>query len=85
MIDVEITLNARNKAKKYQVQKKLDKQVEFLKDNPRHGSLNYKPMEALKDLGIWRFRLDKHYWALTRKNPNKLDSIEVYDVIIHPK
>lgn len=81
MINVIVTQNAKDKAKIYQVRKKLDKQVEFLKVNTRHPSLKFKPVESMK--GVWRFRLDKHYWALTMKEPNQINTLRVYDVIKH--
>lgn len=82
MIDVEITNNAKNKARKYQVAKKLDKQVRFLKTNTKHRSLDYKPMQSLK--GVWRFRVNDHYWGLTIKDVNKPNTLIVYDVFKHP-
>lgn len=82
MINVDVTDNAKNKAKRYQVAKKLDKQIEFLKNNTKHPSLDYKPMQALK--GIWRFRVNDHYWALAIKDANKQNTLKVYDVIKHP-
>lgn len=81
MINVDVTENAVNKAKTYQVKRKLDKQVEFLKANTKHPSLDFKPLESIK--GVWRFRLDKHYWGLTIKDPDKENTLRVYDVIKH--
>ncbi len=84
MINIEISENAIKKAKKYQVKSKFDKQVNFLKNNSRHNSLDYKPLEGIK--GIWRFNIDEHhYWGLVRKLDNKNNALEVYDVIKHPK
>lgn len=82
MINVNATDYAKKKAKKYQVAKKLDKQIEFLKNDTKHRSLDFKPMQALK--GVWRFRVNDHYWGLTIKDPNKPNSLTVYDVIKHP-
>lgn len=82
MINVEVTDNANNKAIEYQVKRKLDKQVRFLQADTRHRSLDYKPMQSIK--GVWRFRVNDHYWGLTIKDPNRLNTIMVYDVIKHP-
>lgn len=82
MINVEVSDNAKNKARNYQVARKLDKQVEFIKNNTRHPSLDYKPLQGLK--GVWRFRVNDHYWGLTIKDPNKPNTLRVYDVITHP-
>ncbi len=80
MINVEITDNAIAKAAKYQVKKKFDKQIEFLRQNPRHNSLNFKPLESVP--GVWRFRVNKHYWGLVVKTD--INFLRVYDVIKHP-
>ena len=81
MINVEITENATSKAKRYQVKKKFDKQIEFLKVNPKHTSLKFQPYIAIR--GVWKFRIDLHYWGLVVKPaPN---TIKVYDVIKHPQ
>ncbi len=77
--NVEITNNARQKARKFNLKKKFNKQVGFLESNPRHNSLNFKPLESAH--GIWRFRIDKHFWGLVIKTSNGL---RVYDVIKHP-
>lgn len=81
MINVEVTENATNKAVGYQVKRKLDKQVEFIKVNNRHPSLDFKPLQSIK--GVWRFRINDHYWGLTIKDPNKKNTLRVYDVIKH--
>ena len=82
MVNVEITDDAENKAKTYQVTKQLDKQVKFLTDNPKHPSLKLQPLvESSKK--IWKFRVTKHYWGLVIKvGPANL---QVYDIIKHLK
>jgi len=78
--NVEITENAINKAKRYQIKKKFDKQIGFLKVNPHYNSLKYQPLvETRKD--IYKFRVDLHYWGLVIKTGN--NSLKVYDVIKH--
>lgn len=81
VINVIVTQNAKDKATNYQVKKKLDKQVEFLKVNTKHPSLKFEPVESMK--GVWRFRLDKHFWALAMKEPNRVNTLRVFDVIKH--
>lgn len=81
MVNVEVTEYAKKKAKKYQVLKRLDKQVKFLAENPRHPSLKLQPLvESNKE--IWKFRITKHYWGLVAKIYGDL---RVHDVIKHLK
>lgn len=82
MVNVEVTDNAKNKARGYQVTKQLEKQIKFLANNPKHPSLKLQPLvESSKQ--IWKFRVTKHYWGLVIKvGPNDL---KVYDVIKHLK
>jgi len=79
VVNVEVTDNAKNKAKGYQALKQLYKQVGFLAQNPRHPSLKYQPLKSGKD--IWKFRVTKHYWGLTIKVGS--NDLKVYDVIKH--
>lgn len=80
MVDVEVTENAISKAKGYQVKKKLDKQVRFLQNNPRHNSLKFQDWKEVP--GVYKFRVDLHYWGLvTKTGKNKM---RVHDVIKHP-
>lgn len=82
MINVEVTDNANNKATIYQVKRKLDKQIRFLQVNTKHPSLDYKPMQSLP--GVWRFRVNDHFWGLVIKDPVKQNTLRVYDVMKHP-
>ena len=41
------------------LQRKVDKQVGHLAENPRHPSLQVKPIQGAK--GIWEARVDLHY------------------------
>lgn len=82
MTNVDVTDNAKNKARKYQVERKFEKQVNFLKINTRHHSLDFKRMQSMK--GVWRFRINDHYWGLTIKDTTKINTLKVYDVIKHP-
>lgn len=83
VINVEVTENAKKKAELYQVTKKFEKQIEFLKVDTRHHSLYFRPLEEEKAKNIWKFRIDKHYWGLMIKDPNKSNTLRVYDVIKH--
>lgn len=81
MVNVEVTDNAKSKARGYGVAKQLKKQVEFLAKNPKHPSLKLQPLvESNKE--IWKFRITKHYWGLVEKVGNGL---RVHDVIKHLK
>lgn len=83
MPNVTVSENARLGAKKYQIKEKFNKQIRFLGINPRHNSLDFKPLKSMSAGGIWRFRIDKHYWGLAvRRGAN---FIEVYQVIKHLK
>ena len=79
VINVEITKNTKNKVKRYQLIRKFNKQVRFLEINPRHNSLNFKPLKVIS--GVWRFRIDKHFWGLVIKMGK--DRLRIYDVIKH--
>lgn len=81
MIDVEVTENAIGKARGYQVTKKFEKQLTFLRINPKYNSLKFEPVKSLR--GIYRFRVDKHYWGLVTKTG--VNRLKVYDVIKHLK
>jgi len=81
--NVTISKNAKSKAEKYQIRKKFDKQVRFLRVNPQHNSLNLKPLKSMSANGIWEFRIDRHYRGLVIKRGT--NSVEVYDVIKHLK
>lgn len=41
------------------VQRKVDKQLAFLTANPRHPSLQVKPIQGVQ--GLWEARVDLHY------------------------
>lgn len=83
MVNVEVTDEARTTAQTYGVEKKFDDKIEFLKTNPRHKSLNLKPLKSEKAKKIYSFRIDKKYWGLVIK-PGQ-NSLKVIGVIIHPK
>lgn len=83
MNNIETTENAKKKANKYNVTKKLEKQAKKLASDTRDASLWFRPLVEQKSDGVWKFRLDKHYWGLVIKTgPN---SLKIYDVIKHLK
>ena len=41
------------------IQRKVDRQVQRLSEDPRHPSLQVKPVKGTK--GIWEARIDLHY------------------------
>ena len=82
MINVIVTPEANDKAIKFQVKKKLDKAVDYLKINSKHISLDYKPLEGNKK--IWRFRVNDHYWGLVIKPVDTINTLKIYNIIKHP-
>ena len=81
MVKVDVAGEARNSANTYGIEKKFNDKVDFLKKDPRHKSLNLKPLKSQKAYKISRFRIDKKYWGLVVKvGPNHLRVIEV---VIH--
>jgi hypothetical protein len=78
--DVEVTENAKERARGVGIKKKFDKKVEFFKANPRHPSLRFSSVTRMP--GVYRIDIDNHYWALMVK-PGK-SQVRIYDVIKHP-
>lgn len=59
--------------------KKFDKQLELLKDNPKHPSLNTKRLEP-KSLKIYSFRIDHKYRVIfILVSPNEVEIIDIND------
>ncbi len=69
------------KAKKHNLEKKLNKQLQLLANNPNHPSLK---VELLKpaSLGIYSFRLGRKYRALFIFRPDK-QAIEILNLTVH--
>jgi mRNA-degrading endonuclease RelE of RelBE toxin-antitoxin system len=42
-----------------EIQRKIDRQLTFLSINPRHPSLQVKPIQGAK--GLWEARVDRRY------------------------
>lgn len=54
VINVKVTDNAIKKVRKYQIKKKFDKQIEYLKIDPQHHSLKFQPVISAK--GIYKIQ-----------------------------
>lgn len=80
-----LPLSGKNKDKieKHGLQKKFNKQIELLKINPKHPSLNVELLEP-KEYGIYSFRIDKKYRGLFLFRPDK-QVIEIFAITVHYK
>lgn len=67
--------------KKYGLKRKYEKQVSFLKENPKHPSLNLELMEP-KSRRLYSIRIDRQYRALLKFLPDK-ESIEIILITNH--
>ena len=76
-----INEKVKDKIRKYSLQKKFDKQIKFLTNNPQHPSLNVELLEP-KIHGIHSFRIDKKYRALFIFRPD-LEAIEILTITVH--
>ena len=84
MINVEVTKEVWKKAKNLKIEKKLKKQIGFLKlgSNPPYPSLRLQPYVELKNREVWKFEIDLNWWGLTIKTAK--DTIKIYNIIHHP-
>lgn len=71
----------KEKIKKHNLEKKFDKQVELLKVDPKHPSLNVELLEP-KECGIYSFRIDKKYRGLFIFRSDK-QVIEILTITVH--
>ncbi|PIZ26171.1 MAG: DNA helicase [Chloroflexi bacterium CG_4_10_14_0_8_um_filter_57_5] len=62
-----------------EIQKKVDKALRFLRENPRHPSLQAKPIQGKP--GYYEARVDIHYRMAYVRLSN--DTVEVTTVGIH--
>ncbi|EKE13777.1 MAG: hypothetical protein ACD_12C00823G0001 [uncultured bacterium] len=76
-----LSKNVKEKIKKHNLQKKFSKQIELLKTNPKHPSLNVELLEP-KEYGIYSFRIDKKYRGLFIFIPDK-QVIEILAITVH--
>lgn len=82
MINVEVTPEVRKKAQGLRIEGKLNKQINFLKNNPRHPSLRFRRYVELKGEEIWKFEIDLNWWALTLRSNE--GTVRVFRIIHHP-
>jgi len=59
---VEVQNNARKQAIKLGISKRLDKQIELFKENPKLPGLNVEKLEPRR-LEHWSFRINRQYRA----------------------
>lgn len=67
--------------RKHSLQKKFEKQLALLAQNPRHPSLHVELLEP-KQHGIYSFRIDRKYRALFFFRPDQ-HGIEILAVTVH--
>lgn len=53
-----LSVKIKRKIEKYSIQSKFNKQLEFLKENPKHPSLNVELLEP-KEHKIYSFRINQ--------------------------
>jgi len=70
-----------SRIQKYSLQKKFNKQIGLLSQNPSHPSLNTE-LPSPKEYGIYSFRIDLKYRALYIYN-KALNAIEVINITVH--
>ena len=70
-----------SKIRKHNLQKKFQKQITLLKENPRHPSLNVELLEPKKH-GVYSFRIDRKYRALFIFRPDK-NALEIIAITVH--
>jgi mRNA interferase RelE/StbE len=58
-----------------EIRKKLEKAIRFLSDNPRHPSLQSKPVEGAK--GIYEARVDRSYRLTFERLPGDVLRLRV--------
>lgn len=73
----------KEKIEKHGLQKKFNKQVDLLKLDSKHPSLNVELLEP-KEYGIYSFRIDKKYRGLFIFRPDK-QMIEILSITVHYK
>lgn len=71
----------KEKAKKYGVLNKLEKQISFLSINPNHPSLHLKLLEP-HEVGLYSFRIDRKFRAIFVLLQEE-NSIEVIAITVH--
>jgi Txe/YoeB family toxin of Txe-Axe toxin-antitoxin module len=73
--DLEIYLD------KHQIRRKFNKQIHFIRTNPKHPSLNLELLEPA-DKGLYSFRIDLKYRAIFIYRSD-LKAIEILTITSH--
>lgn len=69
------------KLKRYGLKRKFEKQIVYLKENPKHPSLNFELLEP-KSRRIYSIRIDRQFRALLKFLPDK-ETIEIILITNH--
>jgi plasmid maintenance system killer protein len=69
------------KLKRYGLKRKFEKQIVYLKENPKHPSLNLELLEP-KSRRIYSIRIDRQFRALLKFLPDK-ETIEIILITNH--
>lgn len=69
--------------KKHNLEKKFNKQIKLLSENPKHPSLNLELLEP-RQHGIYSIRIDRKFRALLIFLPDR-ESVEVLTITVHYK
>ena len=78
-----LSKKVKDKISKHNLQKKFNKQINLLKLDSKHPSLNVELLEP-KEYGIYSFRIDKNYRGLFVFRPDK-QRLEIISVTVHYK
>lgn len=78
-----LSKKVKEKIEKHSLQKKFNKQIELLKVDPKHRSLNIELLEP-KEYGIYSFRIDRKYRGLFIFRQDK-ERIEIITIMVHYK
>lgn len=68
------------KVKKFGLEKKWEKQLKRLEDNPRHPGLNLELLKP-KKMGIYSIRLDRKFRVLLFFRNQKM--VEILNITVH--
>jgi len=69
------------KVKKYCLERKFQKKLKLLAENPRHPALHLELLEP-RQYGIYSFRIDRKFRALFIFRPDK-SAIEILNITVH--
>lgn len=82
MFDVlPLRKDVETKLKRYGLKQKFEKQMTFLKVNPKHPSLNLELLEP-KNRRIYSIRIDRQFRALLKFLPDR-ETIEIFAITNH--